>query len=122
MAEHTKGPWGLGNDGLSFFGPAPDEWGIGWLCLYSRGNGGLSDDEQRANARRVVACVNLLEGVSTEELEARALDGTAGGLVIENARLRAVLRRLVDAEEGRDDVFDVARAARAALGEGDADA
>jgi hypothetical protein len=94
VAEHTKGPWGLGDDGLSFFGPAPGEWGIGWLYLYSRGNGGLSDEEQRANARRVVACVNCCAGLPTEALEARALDKTVGRLVIANAELAAVLEEV----------------------------
>jgi hypothetical protein len=68
--NHTPEPWELSENGLSIFGPPPDEWGITWLHLYS--GGGISDEEQRANARRIVACVNACKGISTEELERRS--------------------------------------------------
>ena len=52
---------------------ASEEGGI-WIVMAADENGGytLADmccDDQKANARRIVACVNACAGISTENLE-----------------------------------------------------
>ena len=69
--KYTKGPWQLS---------APEDRYDTWLILCSaphevahiapRFKSGERDKEQEeANARRIVACVNACEGISTEVLE-----------------------------------------------------
>ena len=70
MNEHTKEPWRVelswitGSDGKRITCPT--------ACM-SR-----DDDENEANERRIVACVNACAGVATEELEQ---SGFVAGLV-----------------------------------------
>lgn len=77
--KHTPGPWGLNEQGDGIFGPEPDEWGIGNVFRYGAGGGGLSDEEQKANARRIVACVNALEGIGENIL--KGLQGRMSGIM-----------------------------------------
>ena len=61
MSEHTKGKWehwpAMSGIGLAF-GVVGDS--VGRVFLSS---------QTEANARRIVACVNALEGISTEAIE-----------------------------------------------------
>ncbi|MGL5293323.1 MAG: hypothetical protein ACRC9V_06100 [Aeromonas sp.] len=45
-------------------------------------------DEQRENARRIVACVNACHGLPTEELEQKGLVAAVGTQLLEADRLR----------------------------------
>jgi hypothetical protein len=113
----TKGPWAWRKLGGEHH-LVRDEGTRPALLTAGVGDAG-TDDEPRAVLLTRDATGRLVP--VTPELPAMRLIASAPDLAAENARLRAVLRRLADAEEGRDDMFDVARAARAALGEGDAD-
>lgn len=57
---------------------------------------GKHGDEQKANARRIVACVNACAGISTEALEAE------GSAVMGWNR---AARKLIDAVKQRDDLL-----------------
>jgi hypothetical protein len=74
MSKHTPGPWYVGktiDSDCRIYSPAgthaiartygPDLNGIG-VCR-------LTGPENRADARRIVACVNACEGISTEAIE-----------------------------------------------------
>lgn len=62
MSEHTKEPWSQQYDDNGFYEIMGAPQGmIAFTCRE-----GHTDE---ANARRIVACINALEGVSTEHLE-----------------------------------------------------
>lgn len=65
--DHTKEPWGMQESRLY-----ANEWFITvdkhWL-MSIRHNGEQMPERQRANIRRIVACVNACAGISTESLE-----------------------------------------------------
>lgn len=63
--QHSPEPWTADTD--DEFGTITDGNGDEVLDAFIDGNGMCS----RADARRIVACVNLLRGISTEELERR---------------------------------------------------
>mgnify|MGYP000119512417 FL=1 len=92
--EHTKEPWRVelswitGSDGKRITCPT--------ACM-SR-----DDDENEANERRIVACVNACAGVATEELEQ---SGFVAGLV----------ERLEDAPRWRDVVDELPQEAQEVL-------
>lgn len=81
--------------------------------------------ETKANARRIVACVNTCEGISTDLLEndptscATWIDDIAK-LVQQRDELAAALRKLADISEecaGSDAALDAARAVLSRLSE-----
>lgn len=65
MTEHTKGLLALFRNGQS----VGSTDGTGVCEVWPRDENGFPDSEGKANARRIVACWNLLDGYSTEELE-----------------------------------------------------
>lgn len=65
MSVYTKGLLALFRDGQSV--GAVD--GTGVCEVWPRDENGFPDGEGKANARRIVACWNLLDGYGTEELE-----------------------------------------------------
>lgn len=50
---------------------------------------GFSEDEYRANARRIVACVNACRGLPTDELEQKGLVAAVGTELLERDALAA---------------------------------
>lgn len=62
--KHTPGPWHIDFDDCE----ADIHSGFGMVAK-TMGHGKEQDDEGRANARRIAACVNACEGVRTEHLE-----------------------------------------------------
>lgn len=122
MSEHTKEPWTYGHVGDDFWiGDNSD--GLNNLARVYWDMGEIP--EGRANARRIVACVNACSGIKTEDLE--ALSGTA---ILEIANTQsATLKRqrdmLLDALKeiaARNEIqswfnLDQARAAIAAVEE-----
>ncbi|AJQ53972.1 TPA: hypothetical protein F3L15_09470 [Aeromonas hydrophila] len=69
MSEHTKGLLALFRNGKSV-GSAD---GTGVCEVWPRDENGFPDGEGRANARRIIACWNLLDGYDTKELEGVSL-------------------------------------------------
>ncbi|QHB83401.1 hypothetical protein GIS01_15165 [Aeromonas veronii] len=65
MTEHTKGLLALFRNGQS----VGSTDGTGVCEVWPRDEGGFPDSEGKANARRIVACWNLLNGYPTDELE-----------------------------------------------------
>ncbi|MGY3922012.1 hypothetical protein LA366_02445 [Aeromonas jandaei] len=65
MTEHTKGLLALFRNGQS----VGSVDGTGVCEVWPRDESGFPDSEGKANARRIVACWNLLDGYPTEELE-----------------------------------------------------
>ncbi|WP_421233813.1 hypothetical protein [Aeromonas jandaei] len=65
MTEHTKGLLALFRNGQS----VGSTDGTGVCEVWPRDENGFPDSEGKANARRIVACWNLLHGYPTEELE-----------------------------------------------------
>ncbi|WP_338772085.1 hypothetical protein [Aeromonas veronii] len=65
MSEHTKGLLALFRNGQS----VGSTDGTGVCEVWPRDENGFPDSEGKANARRIVACWNLLDGYDTEELE-----------------------------------------------------
>jgi hypothetical protein len=63
MSEHTKEPWNGKNIPLT----ASALERAGFCIVFT--NNPATKDEAEANARRIVACVNALHGVSTDHLE-----------------------------------------------------
>lgn len=67
MIEHTPEPWKWHAQGEA------NEYCLlthdgRWVIAF-RQNGELTDDRQKANARRIVACVNACKGIPNEQLE-----------------------------------------------------
>ena len=69
MSEHTKGLLALFRNGQSV--GAAD--GTGVCEVWPRDESGFPDGEGRANARRIVACWNLLDGYDTKAFEGMTL-------------------------------------------------
>jgi hypothetical protein len=61
MAEHSPEPWYIENEPHIVW----DRFGVS----VARAVGPFDDDTPSANARRIVACVNFLKGLTTEEIE-----------------------------------------------------
>lgn len=78
---HTPGPWVLERGAKAIMVhagrvPTVPQQPVAWVYLNQRIGGlsdGVSDEEARANARRIVAAVNACEGLSTAALEAGAI-------------------------------------------------
>lgn len=67
MAEHTKEPWHDHPKSLSI--TSADAV----VAFTSFASVNMTEEKARANARRIVACVNACAGIPTEALEAREL-------------------------------------------------
>lgn len=65
MTEHTKGLLALFRNGQS----VGSTDGTGVCEVWPRYENGFPDSEGKANARRIVACWNLLDGYPTKDLE-----------------------------------------------------
>ncbi len=70
MSEHTPEPWAvfMSNDDEKLLGVGSAETGEG-ITDHRGGIWNWDDTQGRANARRIVACVNACKGIPTEELE-----------------------------------------------------
>lgn len=91
MIAHTPEPWRWHAQGEA------DEYCMlthdgRWVIAF-RQNGELTDERQKANARRIAACVNRLAGFKTEDIENPACDITGHG---------ALLSKLIYLEMQRD--------------------
>lgn len=129
-AEHTPGPWTVDTDGCIYQGE-PKVMHFVHLASAFREESYWGEALAVANARRIVACVNAAEGISTEALEA-CKDIAAAGIAttksIEAQRdeLAEVVRALLAGRETMDGrllvdenspLIDAARTALAKLGD-----
>lgn len=91
MIDHTPEPWKWHAQGEA------NEYCIlthdGQWVIAFRQNGELTDDRQKANARRIAACVNRLVGFKTDDIENPECDLTGHG---------ALLSKLIYLEMQRD--------------------
>ncbi len=75
MSKHTKGPWRVVVHESDIPGVKWDEIKAGetWVSSSHEGatadNEDLSYEQDNANAQRIVACVNALEGLTNEEIK-----------------------------------------------------
>lgn len=119
--SHTKEPW-----------YASDEDG-NWRVMAADENGGytladMCSDDQEANGRRIVACVNACEGISTESLERgvsdwsifmRELKAQRDELLVAAKEL-VLLAELGDADEDLQNWHPALESARAAIAKAEA--
>lgn len=94
MIDHTPEPWKWHAQGEA------NEYCMlthdgRWVIAF-RQNGELTDERQKANARRIAACVNRLAGFKTEDIENPACDLTGHG---------ALLSKLIYLEMQRDNLL-----------------
>lgn len=66
MKQHTQEPWKLYRNDQS----VGDARGYAVCDVWPRSDDGMASEEGRANARRIVACVNACAGWETGHLEA----------------------------------------------------
>lgn len=106
MSEHTKEPWKADTLGGTTIWAAEN----GGACIADCGTSDLnghvpsrSKDEERANARRIVDCVNAFAGVSEAKMEHIAEHGGVAGLMERNVqraqqrdKFEAALRKIID--------------------------
>jgi len=126
MTEHTKEPWiaieqDRGFHELIITTQARIDSSIGEICGMNIHYRNPMGEEQRANARRIVAAVNACAGISTEQLEnppnsTQLFAGIAGRLTSNNMKLRDDLSdvtaqrdQLLAALEAIIDLHDSAR-------------
>jgi hypothetical protein len=94
MSKHTPGPWKAYDD-----------------CMFAMRDHTLyviDKAQSEANARRIVACVNACEGISTEALEHRghllqAEDSIIKRLNAEHAELLAAAKLTIDLYDSEND-------------------
>lgn len=67
MLEHTPEPWYTNTRGV--IGSLHPEWRQPWAINLGDTGRRFTRELDEANARRVVACINALQGAATEELE-----------------------------------------------------
>lgn len=94
--EHTKEPWKTGKNGKPFFVGDSSILGVkeGNEFILAQCNHNF-EELSKANARRIVACVNACEGIPTKDLEVNS--GAVLDLVLPN-----LLARAETAEADRD--------------------
>lgn len=117
MVEHTKGPWFVSKlerhgELVDCFVSAKDVNGFAYDAEilgddeYREESGGI--ERKLADARRIVACVNALEGVPTEWLESYTT-GNVENVLQENARLKQERDEAVALVEVMRDALNDAR-------------
>ena len=105
--NHTPEPW-------SYQASIPED---GFECFFINGErkrisdfDGPQDDEQFANVRRIVACVNACAGIPTDDLEQCPSGGLfhladhANELVKQRDELLAALRPLITSRMGAEQI------------------
>ena len=123
--KYTKGPWNANFTRFSgwvvgFHITDPKHGSLRPICEAYDKMGAMNPDEIAANARRIVACVNACEGISTENLEenrpVKWLAQQYNEVVKQRDELLEALQALMDDEAPIDekhwnDCCDKARAA-----------
>lgn len=84
--QHTQEPWVISDSGVAFYS--------------------ANGEKGRADARRIVACVNACRGLSTDELEKSGLVSAVGTQIIEMEKQRD---QLADALQELHDAISAGR-------------
>jgi hypothetical protein len=116
-AAHTPGPWGTREQGEANQHAILSADG-NWLIVPLLHNGEAVPERQRANLRRIVACVNACEGLATAAIEADGLGGVARSIAqagAATARLYAALAIARGALPTESEAFAEATAALLAI-------
>ena len=92
MDKHTKEPWALYRNGQS----VGDAIGHAVCDVWPRGDDQIASKEGKANARRIVACVNSCRGLPTDELEQKGLVAAVGTQLLDVERQRDELLAALD--------------------------
>ena len=87
MTQHTAEPWDLMPHGIIYGGPVQQcaNGSTKSQIAMTIGADFMAPGEQQANARRIVACVNICAGISTEDLEQHS-DIVSAQLATEHAQ------------------------------------
>lgn len=108
--KHTQEPWKFLEQGDA------DEYclvtadGLKWVIAF-RINGEMMPDMQRANARRIVACVNRLAPFKTEDIEDLGCDLFAD----DRPRFDEAMRKVMSLTKERDTAWEELRKIREAI-------
>lgn len=99
--KHTKGPWHIGQgNGEGFIFPETGRMRMemGGTTLYPicKITTGWSEEEDQANARRIVACVNACEGIPTAALECQAKKQITLKVIEDNEALLKALTGMLE--------------------------
>ena len=87
-AKHTPTPWRVGRPGTVVSDSHIEHGPVGCDCVEYYGGHLIAESVTSANARRIAACVNACEGISTDAIE------TEGSAVMGWARAASKLLRL----------------------------
>jgi hypothetical protein len=80
--KHTPEPWKLYRNDQS----VGDVVGHAVCDVWPRGDDHIASEEGKANARRIVACVNACRGLPTDELEAKGVVSAVGNQLLDMDR------------------------------------
>lgn len=109
--KHTPEPWKLYRNDQS----VGDAVGHAVCDVWPRGDDKIASEEGKANARRIVACVNACRGLPTDEMEKSGLASAFGNQMLEleqqrdhiHAKVDELLAALVNAKESLERCYDV---------------
>lgn len=111
MIAHSEEPWKFHEQGEANEFCLVTSAGK-WVVAF-RQNGEMMPDQQRENARRIVACINACSGFSTEALEAQVLAGRGIIRAFQDQRddLIAALKEIQAAGGYPERVYELTKAA-----------
>ena len=109
--KYTKGPWSFGDvspDGSLLIVSGKRRRYVANVQVHQapRAAGAFEEMERKANARRIVACVNACDGISTDELEEISRTGGMLGPREDVARTAKQRDELLEALEEMVRTFD----------------
>lgn len=118
-AKHTPTPWRVGRPGTVVSDSHIEHGPGGCDCVEYYGGHLIAESITSANSRRIVACVNACEGISTESLERSdviaSMQGERRRLETQRDDLLTALHRLLCAADAQAITLDERAAARAAI-------
>lgn len=108
--KHTKGPWSASPcENGKEWGVDSGEWGIATCADYP------GDGTPKANARRIVACVNACEDIPTGHLENFGLPPFAEKISVLMEENDALAAKVKELEAQRDDLISCLNVAAEAI-------
>lgn len=109
MSKHTSEPWAIWNSGDGIIAAEEKSFSRGGIALITC-NSQVDGRAAKANARRIVACVNACAGLPTKQLEVSPIGGVlngVAGLIAQRDQLLEVLEMVIaDKAPGYHDCID----------------